>query len=238
MVVVLSRSVLVALLAAVLAAPASASSNSWAAPQIRIVTQAGVLGSSPSAFAPAAPLTESALADALAATDALQHPPLPATADDQPHLRALDGRAERGGGGRRAARDPGAEPGGRPCRPRGRRHRDRYRLRDALPVRARHGQARRRPAPACGQRGLPGRRLCDRGVAGHRCERDRRSPDRAGRAGAVARREVVAPCAAGGAGPADGHPHALPGGFAGAARVDQEARRGARRLPRARQGGA
>jgi prepilin-type processing-associated H-X9-DG protein len=47
--------------------------GNWAAPQIRAVTKQGVLGSSPANFAPQAPLTQSALADAIRATDALQH---------------------------------------------------------------------------------------------------------------------------------------------------------------------
>src|SRR5690242_3174261 len=53
---------------------AGASGSDWAAPQIRDVTDAGVLGTSPSAFAPSAKLTQSALAAAIRATDALQHP--------------------------------------------------------------------------------------------------------------------------------------------------------------------
>jgi cell wall-associated NlpC family hydrolase len=59
---------------------AGAAGRNWAAPEIRAVTQAGVLGSSPSSFAPQTPLTQSALAAAIAATDALQHvavPPAP-----------------------------------------------------------------------------------------------------------------------------------------------------------------
>ena len=54
---------------------AAAASRNWAAPQIRAVTQAGVLGQSPSTFAPQAPLTQAALAAAITATDALQHQP-------------------------------------------------------------------------------------------------------------------------------------------------------------------
>jgi len=49
---------------------ADAAERSWAAPEIRAVTQAGVLGSSASSFAPQAPLTQSALAAAIKATDA------------------------------------------------------------------------------------------------------------------------------------------------------------------------
>ncbi len=56
---------------------AGAAGRNWAAPQIRAVTQAGVLGRSPSAFAPQAPLTQAALAAAITATDALQHQPAP-----------------------------------------------------------------------------------------------------------------------------------------------------------------
>jgi len=56
---------------------AGAAGRNWAAPEIRAVTQAGVLGDSTSAFAPQAPLRQSALAAAIKATDALQHPPAP-----------------------------------------------------------------------------------------------------------------------------------------------------------------
>ena len=52
---------------------ALAGAGNWAAPQIRTVTKQGVLGSSPANFAPQAPLTQAALADAIRATDALQH---------------------------------------------------------------------------------------------------------------------------------------------------------------------
>ncbi len=64
-----------AVLAGVLACTAGASVRNWAAPQIRAVTKAGVLGTSTSNFAPQAPLTQAALADAVRTTDALQHPP-------------------------------------------------------------------------------------------------------------------------------------------------------------------
>ena len=56
---------------------AGAAGRNWAAPEIRAVTQAGVLGDSPSSFAPQAPLRQSELAAAIRATDALQHPPAP-----------------------------------------------------------------------------------------------------------------------------------------------------------------
>jgi cell wall-associated NlpC family hydrolase len=54
-----------------------AESSSWAAPQIRAVTRAGVLGTSPSTFNAAKPLTQAALAQAIARTNTLQHPPAP-----------------------------------------------------------------------------------------------------------------------------------------------------------------
>ena len=53
---------------------ADATDRNWAAPEIRTVTKAGVLGHSPATFAPQASLTQSALAAAIAATAALQHP--------------------------------------------------------------------------------------------------------------------------------------------------------------------
>jgi cell wall-associated NlpC family hydrolase len=64
-------------LASVLAwtAVAGAGGRNWAAPEIRAVTQAGVLGSSPATFAPQSPLTQRALASAITAADGIQHPP-------------------------------------------------------------------------------------------------------------------------------------------------------------------
>jgi cell wall-associated NlpC family hydrolase len=76
--VVLRRSVVLVALAGVLACSAGASGSNWATPQIRVVTKAGVLGTSPTTFSPQAPLTQAALADAVQATDALQHAQLPA----------------------------------------------------------------------------------------------------------------------------------------------------------------
>ena len=57
---------------------AAAGDRDWAAPEIRAVTQAGVLGSSPATFSPAAPLTQRALAAAVEAADGVQHPAAPA----------------------------------------------------------------------------------------------------------------------------------------------------------------
>ena len=71
------RSALVAALAATFVCSAGASTRNWAGPEIRAVTQAGVLGKSPATFSAQAPLTQAALAGAVRATDALQHPPLP-----------------------------------------------------------------------------------------------------------------------------------------------------------------
>ena len=65
-------------LALALVCTASAADRNWAGAEIRTVTQAGVLGRSAVNFAPSSPLTQSALADAIEATDALQHPPTPA----------------------------------------------------------------------------------------------------------------------------------------------------------------
>ena len=75
----LSRIGLVAALAAVFACSAAAAPTNWAASQIKDVTSAGILGSSPETFAPTSALTQSALAAAVKATDAVQHPPTPAT---------------------------------------------------------------------------------------------------------------------------------------------------------------
>jgi cell wall-associated NlpC family hydrolase len=58
-------------------AGAGAGGRNWAAPEIKAVTQAGVLGSSPATFAPQSPLTQQALAAAVAAADGIQHPPPP-----------------------------------------------------------------------------------------------------------------------------------------------------------------
>ncbi len=68
----------VSALAGALTCTAGAAESNWAAPQIRAVTRAGVLGTSPTTFAPQAPLTQAALAGALRTTDGLQHPSLPA----------------------------------------------------------------------------------------------------------------------------------------------------------------
>jgi cell wall-associated NlpC family hydrolase len=64
-------------LASLLAVTASsaAADRNWAAPEIKTVTQAGVLGSSPTTFAPQSPLTQRALAAAIAAADGIQHQP-------------------------------------------------------------------------------------------------------------------------------------------------------------------
>jgi cell wall-associated NlpC family hydrolase len=71
--------------AAAVAAPAGAApASGWAAAQIRAVTQAGVLGRSPAAFHPRAALTQRALAGAIAATDRIQHPPVPPPAPAPP----------------------------------------------------------------------------------------------------------------------------------------------------------
>jgi cell wall-associated NlpC family hydrolase len=56
-------------------AGAGAGGRNWAAPEIKAVTQAGVLGSSPATFAPQSPLTQRALAAAITAADGIQHPP-------------------------------------------------------------------------------------------------------------------------------------------------------------------
>ncbi len=57
------------------AAPASAADRNWASPQIAAVTRAGILAPSAAAFRPDAPLTQSALADAVRTADGIQHPP-------------------------------------------------------------------------------------------------------------------------------------------------------------------
>ena len=65
---------LAAVIAAVAACAAGARTSNWAAPQVAIVTKVGILGSSPTAFKPQAPLTQAALADATRAADAVQQP--------------------------------------------------------------------------------------------------------------------------------------------------------------------
>jgi cell wall-associated NlpC family hydrolase len=71
-----------AMAALTLASPALA--GSWAAPEIKVVTQQQVLGSSPATFHPDAALTQSALATAISAANAIQHPPLPPQPAPQP----------------------------------------------------------------------------------------------------------------------------------------------------------
>ena len=55
---------------------ALAGERNWAAPEIKAVTNEGVLGTSPATFRPDAALTQQELADAIAATNTLQHPPV------------------------------------------------------------------------------------------------------------------------------------------------------------------
>jgi cell wall-associated NlpC family hydrolase len=74
---VLRRVVILAVLGCVFACTAAAAPANWAAPQIQAVTQAGILGTATASFNPQAPLTQSQLAAAIAATDALQHPAAP-----------------------------------------------------------------------------------------------------------------------------------------------------------------
>ena len=63
---------------ALTAAPSAfAAGKSWAAPEIKAVTRVGVLGTSPATFRPQSVLTQSALANAIGTTNAIQHPPLP-----------------------------------------------------------------------------------------------------------------------------------------------------------------
>jgi cell wall-associated NlpC family hydrolase len=73
----LRRIAVLAVLGCAFTAAAGAASSNWAAPQIRVVTQAGVLGTSVSGFAPQSPLTQAQLESAVAATDARLHPPAP-----------------------------------------------------------------------------------------------------------------------------------------------------------------
>lgn len=73
----LRRIGVVAAACGVFACTATAATGNWAADQIRTVTAAGVLGHSAGSFAPNSLLTQGALADAIKATDAIQHPPAP-----------------------------------------------------------------------------------------------------------------------------------------------------------------
>jgi cell wall-associated NlpC family hydrolase len=73
---VLRRVAILAVFGCVFACAAAAAPANWAAPQIQAVTQAGILGTSTASFRPQSPLTQSQLAAAVAATDALQHPPV------------------------------------------------------------------------------------------------------------------------------------------------------------------
>ena len=73
----LGRGVVVVVLCCAFACAAGATNENWAAAQIRAVTHVGILGSSVSTFAPQSPLTQGALATAVATADALQHPDAP-----------------------------------------------------------------------------------------------------------------------------------------------------------------
>jgi cell wall-associated NlpC family hydrolase len=63
---------LAAVIAAVAACAAGARTSNWAASQVAAVTKVGILGTSPSAFKPQAPLTQAALADATRVADTVQ----------------------------------------------------------------------------------------------------------------------------------------------------------------------
>lgn len=71
---VLRRVVILAAIGCIFACAARAAPSNWAARQIQAVTQVGILGASTASFKPQSPLTQSQLAAAIAATDALQHP--------------------------------------------------------------------------------------------------------------------------------------------------------------------
>ena len=62
---------------------ALAGERNWAAPEIEAVTNAGVLGTSPATFRPDAALTQQELANAIGATNTLQHPPVSQPAPQQ-----------------------------------------------------------------------------------------------------------------------------------------------------------
>jgi cell wall-associated NlpC family hydrolase len=85
-------------LALACAGAAIAGPANWAAPQIRAVTEHGVLGSSPAGFAPDAPLTQAELADALRAADLVQRLSPSAPTKQKPMLlSSLAPRATIGG---------------------------------------------------------------------------------------------------------------------------------------------
>src|SRR5438445_4813908 len=79
-----SHTAALAVAALAVASAAGASPSNWAAPQIKAVTAVGVLGSSPATFDGRAPLTEGALAGAIAATDKAQTPPPSPASKPQP----------------------------------------------------------------------------------------------------------------------------------------------------------
>jgi cell wall-associated NlpC family hydrolase len=80
----LRRIAFLAALSGAFACAATASTRNWAKPEIDLVTKAGVLGHSPATFAPQSPLNQGALAAAIKATDALQHPPAPPVPAPEP----------------------------------------------------------------------------------------------------------------------------------------------------------
>jgi cell wall-associated NlpC family hydrolase len=73
---VLRRVMILAVLGCAFACAAAAAPANWAASQIAAVTQVGILGTSTVSFKPQSPLTQAQLADAIAKTDAVQHPPV------------------------------------------------------------------------------------------------------------------------------------------------------------------
>jgi len=75
--VIARRIALAAAVAALCACPAAAADRNWASAEIRAVTSVGVLGESPATFRPQAPLTQEALAQAIAAADAVRNADAP-----------------------------------------------------------------------------------------------------------------------------------------------------------------
>ena len=218
-------------------APQARPARNWAAPQIRAVTKAGVLGTSPTTFAPQAPLTQAALADAI-------------RDDRRAPASAAAGAAAAAVRSRSSRRSAPARPSAAPCRSRSRRRTTTVARVDfavdgtevgtaldapyVLDLDTTH--ARGRAAPAGRQRRLRRRRLRDRRLADHRgeCARARvTTAPTAPVALPIAKSSLPAAPAA----PAQPQraQHALYHAvFPTAPGVGEAARRRARRLPRAR----
>ena len=223
----LRRIVILAVLGCAFACAAAAAPANWARRRSQAVTNVGILGTSTASFKPQSPLTQAQLAAAIVATDALQHPAAPPPPAVE--LSTNVGPTRRSAASCSVELDvTGPEVDHVAFAVDGigvvSTNQAPYTLElDTTGARRRRPRARR-------ERGVHERRLRDRDVAGHGRERAGLDPHADRCARSADDREVEAPCRPGGA------PTRTPvsRARAGAPVTREEARRGPRRVPRAR----